>query len=42
MVVPICLSVAPSLSSSVLTVSLSLNRTSQGQVEPMATWNHFP
>lgn len=42
LVVLICLSVAPSLSISVLTVSLPLNLASQGQVEPMATRYHFP
>lgn len=42
LVVLICLSVAPSLNVSVLMVSLSLTFISHGQVEPMATWNHFP
>lgn len=42
LVVLICLSVGPPFSTSVLMVSLSLNFISHGQVEPMATWNHFP
>lgn len=38
----ISLSVAPSPSTSVLMDILSMNFFSHGQVEPMATWNHFP
>lgn len=42
LVVLISPSVAPSPSTSVLMVILSLIFFSHGQVEPMATRNHFP
>lgn len=42
LVMLISASVAPSCSTSVLTLILSLIRLSHGQVEPTARLNHFP